>query len=96
MKNLTTKSYYECFKDKSQPYHCLWHNGKYLGYTKAQWIEMYNQDPHLNQLGNAFYDKYFPIFHSPSIASLSDNICALKHYIIYSVIEAEPKFLQED
>lgn len=54
---------------------------------------MFNQDPNLNQLGNTFFDKYFIIFHSPEILSLSDNICALKHYIRYHVINAKPIFM---
>ena len=92
MQKLTTREHYNAFKDKALRYHVLWQNDKFCGYTKDQWIEMFNQDPHLNQLGNPFFDKYFHMFHSPEILSLSDNICALKNYIIYHVINAKPIF----
>lgn len=93
MQKLTTREHYYTFKDKALSYHVLWQDDKFCGYTKDQWIEMFNQDPHLNQLGNLFFDKYFQIFHSPEILSLSDNICALKHYINYHVINAKPIFM---
>ena len=93
MQKFTTREHYNAFKDKAIRYHVLWQDDKFCGYTKDQWIEMSNQDPHLNQLGNPFFDKYFHMFHSPEILSLSDNICALKHYINYYVINAKPNFM---
>ena len=92
MQKVTTREHYNAFKDKAPRYRVLWQDNKFCGYTKDQWIEMSNQDPHLNQLGNLFFDKYFHIFHSPEILSLSDNTCALKHYINYYVINAKPIF----
>ena len=92
MQKFTTREHYNAFKDKAPRYRVLWQDDKFCGYTKDQWIEMFNQDPNLNQLGNIFFDKYFHIFHSPEILSLSDNICALKHYIRYHVVNAKPIF----
>ena len=93
MQKFTTREHYNAFKDKAPRYRVLWQDDKFCGYTKDQWIEMFNQDPHLNQLGNIFFDKYFHMFYSPEILSLSDNICALKHYINYYVINAKPNFM---
>ena len=53
MQKFTTREHYNAFKDKAPRYHVLWQDDKFCGYTKDQWIEMYNQDPHLNQLGNS-------------------------------------------
>ncbi len=96
MKNKTTRSFFDEYAAKARVYASLWSGSKYAGYTKEQWTAMYLQDPHLNQLGNPFFDKYWIIFHSKAINSLSMNCCAMKHYIIYHVIGAEPEFVEKE
>lgn len=104
-KHKTTKAYYEKYAKISREAKIRVQvstdpNGeKVTSFGKVAWIRRgYNSDPHLNFIPLKRFDSLYAyhrgIPKGPS--SLAENVCVLKHSLIYDVLGMEPEFTDEE
>lgn len=72
----------------------------YNGYTVKNLRELYLEDNFLNNIPLINFDSYYHFFIKPDknlrkiITHIADNVCCIKHLLIYEVLEAAPIFVE--
>ena len=63
----------------------------FLGSRVSDIQKLFDKDENLNNIPLEFFDQYFPM-NRKITKSLAGNTYAIKHYMIYHVLLASPKF----
>ena len=97
MKHITTKEHYDKCENlvrKSGMSLKNWRN--FFGLTKEELLEAYNKNKAFNKIiPLQKFDNLFYMNKSNTIRTLSDNVCTLKHLLVFEILEAEPEFITE-
>jgi hypothetical protein len=88
----TTRQHYDKFAELCSAYGLVNANVSY-GKTKEEWVKLFNEDEHLNNTPLSFFDRHYHAFRQAfKSGSLSENVCMIKHHLIFNVIGATPVF----
>ena len=95
MTNKTTKEHYEKYSGIAKKGgFSLAGKDEFMGRTKKEWIELYNEDEHLNNVPLKEWDIHFfnPWVRQNGVNSLCDCVCLYKHMVKYDIIGVTPDF----
>lgn len=95
----TTEEHYNKYRDMVSRAGITFKNNRsdYMGFNKEQLLELYLEDSFLNNIPLRDFDciyLYCPAHIRKIITNLADNICVLKHLLIYEILEATPIFVE--
>lgn len=102
LEHKTTEEHYNKYRDMANSAGIRFNTEDYMGYmgymgfTKEQLLKLYIEDNLLNNIPLRDFDSFyfFYLLHTKNIiTNLADNVCVLKHLLIYEVLEAIPIFV---
>ena len=86
MIHLTTREHYEKYRDITAGYS----PETLLGRTFQDWANEYDKDKRLNSVSLTEWDDS----HRQFGTNMSQNVCSLKHVVIYNILKLKPVFTE--
>ena len=70
----------------------------FMGRTKEEWVDLYNEDEHLNNVPLKEWDMKFynPVVRQNGVNSLCDCVCLYKHLVKRDIVGVTPEFKEEE